>query len=100
MDIAGYIGGMTVEELKERMSYDEFLGWSAYIRKNGALNPGLRMEWCAALISHMLALVNGNKKSKIADYLPNRMPPEEEFATIGDVFRILKTAKKGKHRGK
>ena len=38
------IGGRTIAEAKERLTYDEFVSWAAYIRKRGTLHFGMRLE--------------------------------------------------------
>lgn len=49
------IGGRTIAEAKERLSYDEALDWFAYIRKRGSLNWGMRLEGGFALIANFIA---------------------------------------------
>jgi hypothetical protein len=85
------IGGRTVEEARERMSHTEFVRWCSYIRKHGTLNVGLRVEMAAALVSHVVSAVNGNK-TRIQDFLPKREPQQ---ASIQDVFKMIKSTKKG-----
>lgn len=90
------IGGRTVEEAKERMTYDEYLSWCSYIKKRGSLNLGARLELGIALLAQVTNNSMGGK-AKMADFLPKR---EEELASIGDVFAMLKSNSKGVKRGK
>ncbi|PCQ44887.1 phage tail protein, partial [Citrobacter freundii] len=51
------IGGRTISEAQERLSFLEFQQWIQYRQKYGSLNPMMRTEWGAALISSVLANV-------------------------------------------
>lgn len=53
------IGGRTIAEARQRISYTEALTWQAYIRKRGTLHVGRRVEVGTAAIAHLLGLVNG-----------------------------------------
>ncbi|TCL06913.1 phage tail assembly protein T [Sodalis ligni] len=75
------IGGRTIAEAQERMSLPEFRIWLKYRQKYGNLNPMMRTEWAAALISSVLANVNRGKDSlpfKLTDFAPHI----EDSATI------------------
>jgi hypothetical protein len=54
------IGGRTIAEAKERLSYPEFLTWLKYRRKRGSLHIGMRVEYGSAL----LAMLYTNAHSK------------------------------------
>lgn len=49
------IGGRTVAEAKQRLSYSEFLTWIKYRRKRGSLNLGMRVERGSALLASLHA---------------------------------------------
>lgn len=55
------IGGRTIAEAQDRLSYHEFLRWSMYRRKRGSLNGGLRTERGTALLATLYANNNRNK---------------------------------------
>src|SRR5690606_8751891 len=40
--------GMTVSELRGRLSYSEYLDWQAYLEEVGPANTALRIEWSIA----------------------------------------------------
>ena len=70
------IGGRTIAEAQERISYPEFLQWVIYRRKRGSLNLGRRVEHGSAL----LATLYSNSKSKngghkIHDFMPHEDEP-------------------------
>ncbi|PNQ53571.1 hypothetical protein C1141_20570, partial [Vibrio agarivorans] len=44
------VGGRTIAEAKERLTYQEARQWFSYIAKRGSLNIGRRMEQSAALM--------------------------------------------------
>jgi len=87
------IGGRTVAEAKMRMSYAEAIDWMAYIRQNGPLNTGLRLEFGVAQLLHAMYRLMGNDV-RLADFLPDRVPEDEPVATIQDVMAILNRARR------
>lgn len=87
-DLALALGGMTVGELKRRVTNDELLGWILYIQECGPLNPSLRIE--AAIGRGVVPFLKG---AKVRDFMPWPKQPERE-ATIDDFMSILKAARK------
>lgn len=84
------VGGLTVEEAKERMSYAEYIAWAAYARKNGGLNLGLRLEDGFALIASVLSQLNG-KRFGPEHFKPKRTVGEEDQQPdIMAVFNMLR----------
>lgn len=81
------IGGKTIAEAKENMSYGEYLDWCEYIRRRGSLDVGSRLEWAAAMISMIVNNSNGGK-AKMTDFMPHWEQPQ---AKVEDVFRMLKS---------
>ncbi|AUZ69092.1 phage tail protein [Citrobacter freundii complex sp. CFNIH6] len=68
------IGGRTISEAQERLSFLEFQQWVQYRQKYGSLNPMMRTEWGAALISSVLANVNRSSNTpafSITDFAPH-----------------------------
>ncbi|MBE4922267.1 phage tail protein [Escherichia coli] len=77
------IGGRTIAEAKERLSFREFQQWVQYRQKYGNLNLMMRTEWGAALVSSVLANVNRTKNTpafSIADFAPHIAAVEREAA--------------------
>ncbi|RTO57294.1 phage tail protein [Enterobacter cloacae] len=77
------IGARTIAEAKERLSFREFQQWVQYRQKYGNLNPMMRTEWGAALVSSVLANVNRTKNTpafSIADFAPHIAAVEREAA--------------------
>ena len=81
------IGGMTVDELKERMTNEELQRWISYAEVYGPLNPILRSDFALARLCAMWG--NGKPKS----YMPWPKEPEKE-ASIEDAFAVLKNARR------
>lgn len=79
------VGGWTVEEAKERMTFAEAQDWAAYIEKYGPLNLGMRLEFGFALIATVINHALGGKAS-IEDYMPHT---QKQAGTIDDVMKIL-----------
>lgn len=48
------VGGSTIAEAKERLSYAEYRAWVAYLNKRGSLHPGHRLELALARIAALL----------------------------------------------
>lgn len=76
------------------MSLVEAYHWSEYIRRHGGLNIAERVEQAAALICATGAQLMGNKKVKVADFIPNRESDDElRYATPQDFLRVLTSSK-------
>lgn len=73
------VGGRTIAEAQERISYPEFLQWAKYRAKRGSLNAGMRIERGAALLSTLYA--NAHRKEhapafQLHDFAPYHDRPE------------------------
>jgi hypothetical protein len=69
--------------------------WAKYIQRHGGLNIAERVEQSAALICTTAAQLMGNKKSKVADFIPNRESDDElKLATPQDFLRVLQASKR------
>ncbi len=77
------IGGRTIAEAKQSMSYAEALDWAEYRRLRGSFNAGTRIEWSSALLSMMINRATGGK-AEMSDYMPHADEPE---ATIEYAMR-------------
>lgn len=70
------IGGRTIAEAQQRLSYTEFFSWLKYRRKRGSLNLGMRIERSSALLAALYA--NSKSKNgghKIYDFMPHEDEP-------------------------
>lgn len=86
------VGGCTVEEAKERLSYVEYQSWVAYLKKRGSLNPGPRLEGGFALVAHLICVAAGIKHKtgramQISDFMPHA--EHEEELTVDKVMTAL-----------
>ena len=79
------VGGRTVAEAKERMSFAEALDWQTYIERRGSLNLGMRMEAGFALLAAMISRANGGTAT-VDDFMPHL---ESQEATLEDVMKML-----------
>lgn len=73
------IGGRTIAEAQQRMSWPEFVRWSQYRRKRGSLNQGLRIERGTALLATLYANVHRGQHSpsyELYDFAPYHDQPE------------------------
>ena len=67
------IGGSTIAEAQQRISYPEFIRWAQYRSKRGSLNQGLRIERGSALLATMYANVHKGKDAaayQLHDFAP------------------------------
>lgn len=70
------IGGCTIAQAKETISYREFMMWVQYRNKRGSLNTGSRVEVSGALLASMYA--NAHSKHggmTIYDFAPHLDAP-------------------------
>lgn len=70
------VGGRTIAEAQERLSFREFQAWQLYRAKRGSLNIGMRVERGAALLAALYA--NSKSKNggfKIYDFTPHDEEP-------------------------
>lgn len=85
------IGGRTIEEAKERLTYEEFLMWCAYIKKHGSLHVGRRLEYGFGMVAMLINRACGGNK-EMADFMPHYERPSG-LGSIGDVMKILSGGK-------
>lgn len=84
------VGGRTIAEAKERISYDEFASWIEYATRHGGFNSALRAESGFAMLAAVLSRLHGNRGAAMADFLPRRPTAQADGATAQDVFRLLR----------
>jgi hypothetical protein len=73
------IGGRTIEEAQNNISYNEFIRWVIYRKKRGSLNVGIRIEHDLAIIASMFAnryREKGSMPYKVYDFAPHIDEPE------------------------
>lgn len=85
------IGGQTVAEAKERMSYSEALMWSAFIKKRGSLNLGLRVENGVAVLATQINRALGGK-ADMSDFMPHA---DQKVADLADVIKLVSGGRNG-----
>lgn len=73
------IGGRTIAEAQQRMSWKEFVRWSKYRQMRGTLNLGMRLERGSALLASMYANRHRDKNTPaydLYDFAPHHEQPE------------------------
>lgn len=81
------VGGKTVAEAKEAVSYAEFRGWLAYRQKFGPLDERLRMDRGFAVVATLINNGLGGT-AQLSDFLPyaeSETTPEDIAKMIGGV---------------
>lgn len=58
------IGGRTIAEAQENMSYPEFMVWCKFRRKRGSLNTGIRVETALAQLQAFYANCRSGKDAQ------------------------------------
>lgn len=80
------IGGRTVAEAKERLSYLEYLQWIRFRNKRGSLNSGFRVEIAIAQLCALFANVNSkNGNYKLHDFAPHM---DEPVISLEDAMKL------------
>lgn len=64
------VGGRTIAEAKERMTYQEALAWGRYIGRYGSLHTGRRLEAGSALVALQTHRLGGGV-AELLDFMPH-----------------------------
>ncbi|WP_277962058.1 hypothetical protein [Pseudomonas sp. RIT-To-2] len=66
------MGGRTIAEAKERLSYQEALAWEQYLVRYGSLHPGRRLEASSATVALQVHRLGGGS-AELADFMPHEL---------------------------
>lgn len=69
------IGGSTIAEARQRLSYREFMTWVKFRHKRGSLHPGMRAEQGFAMLAAMYANANWKGEWRQYDFAPHMDEP-------------------------
>lgn len=84
------IGGATIAEAQDKLSWDEWLMWVAYRAKRGSLNTGYRAEVAAARICALYANFQRSKQSDPQFHLEDFAPHmDERVITIEELAKQM-----------
>lgn len=86
------VGGATIEEAKQTITYAEFQDWVTFRKMRGSLFTGNRLESGFGLLAYMVNRAVGGKAEMI-DFLPHA---DREESDLQDVINILNGARRGK----
>lgn len=81
------IGGRTIAQAQEALSYPEFMTWMKYRNQRGSLNVGMRVERGSALLATLYANTHRGKDAQpyqLHEFAPHHDKPEltlEELAS-------------------
>ncbi|MCI9875269.1 MULTISPECIES: hypothetical protein [Pseudomonas] len=64
------VGGRTIAEAKERMTYQEALAWGRYIDRYGSLHTGRRLEASSAMVALQTHRLGGGL-AEMLDFMPH-----------------------------
>ena len=65
------VGGRTIQEAQQRISYPEFMQWVKYRARRGSFNVGRRVEEAQALMATMFHNVHSKKPKPMTDFMPH-----------------------------
>lgn len=68
------IGGTTIAEAQDAVSWPEFLVWASYRAKRGSLNTGYRVEVATARLCALFANFQRTKASDAKFYIEDFAP--------------------------
>lgn len=85
------VGGTTIAEAQENMTWPEFLKWAAFRAKRGSLNTGYRVE---VAVARLCALTANFQRTKQTD----RVYHVEDFAPHMDE-RVISLAEFAEQMG-
>lgn len=71
------VGGSTIDEAKQRMTFSEFTSWCEFRRLRGTLFVGNRLETGFALMATMISKATGGK-AEMRDFMPHADPLTQE----------------------
>lgn len=92
------VGGATIQECKESLSWSEYLVWLKFRQKYGSLHHGMRVDRAVARAASFF----GNAMSKKGGLRPEDFSPydsaieEAREVTNGEVFGFLASMAKGR----
>jgi hypothetical protein len=89
--VAGGVGGWTVSEAKERLTYAEAMQWHTYLERRGTLNLGLRIEEGFALLAMMINRALGGR-ANMSTFMPHFGPIQQASAepiSAEDALQLL-----------
>lgn len=80
------------------MSYSEYVIWTKYRKKYGPINPVRMYDQGSAIVSSVIAQVNGNNDKKIEDFI--FYGKEETELSVTDFIRVALKGKVNHGRSK
>ncbi|WP_218950122.1 hypothetical protein [Acinetobacter sp. YH12123] len=81
------MGGKTIAEAKNNLSYEEFMFWSAYRNFRGSLFIGRRIEQGFGNLSATYLASKGAKDIKAISFMPHEDQPEDEILTVDEMMQ-------------
>ena len=79
------IGGRTIEEAQNNMTYSEVVRWQHYRNKRGGFNIALRLERSAALLATLFYNRHYKTTADMYDFMPYEERPEQSAPTFDEV---------------
>lgn len=84
------IGGNTIAQAQQNISYVEFLDWVQYRNRRGSLNPGMRVERAGAMVATLIANQNRKKDSSPVSFYRFAPHHDEPVVSMEDAMENWK----------
>ncbi len=82
------VGGRTVAEARDRLTYAEVVAWGAYRQKYGTLHVGMRLEvGFGQLLAMVCNALGGDADPR--DFMPHVPKPEPEPLSAARIMAVL-----------
>lgn len=69
------VGGKTISEAINNLSFAELTFWRQYRAKRGSFNVGLRVEFAAALLAYLYCTSHSKTPYKMHEFAPHMDEP-------------------------
>lgn len=93
-ELAHWIGGATVNELKRRMTHKEWMEWLDYFSRVGRLDPIRLYDRPPALLAWKMDTALGGTSTTLKTYLPFSSEVEE-VASVDAIIKEFGGVKRG-----
>lgn len=83
------VGGRTIAEAKQALSYAEVLDWLEYRQRRGSFNVGWQVERSGAVLAALIHNIVSKDKAAPHDYGPHIDKPRPVPLTFENVARLF-----------
>lgn len=81
------VGGRTIAEAMQNVSYTEFVQWIRFRNKRGTLHTGMRLEAGFALLATLFVNSKSKKPHHLQEFMPHADEPEIDLDKAMEQWR-------------